>query len=93
MLPGEIIFEKVIANNIDNRPKNREHRDDIDEKSPSRQPPPILLLLPRLRIRRLEVSDNGDKRSTEKKQRKEMPDFPGQKMFADELHGRILILA
>src|SRR5580692_5900757 len=93
MLPGEIILEKMVSDNKDDRHEDREDCEDIDAERPPGHPPPILFLLRGLSTRRLEIGDHGDKGSTEKKQRKEVPYFTGQKMFADELHGWVLILA
>src|SRR5580658_10273123 len=93
MLPGEIILEEMIGNNEDDRNKDREHGEHIDAKRPPGHPPPVLFLLRGLRVGGLEISDHCDKGCTEEKQRKEMPNFAGQKMFADELHGWVLILA
>ncbi len=73
--------------------KTAKTAEDIDAERPPGHPPPVLFFLRGLRTGRLEIGDHGDKGSTEEKQRKEMPNFAGQKMFADELHGRVLILA
>src|SRR5579863_5025543 len=93
MLPGEIVFEEMIGDNEDDRNKDGEHGEHIDAKRPPCHPPPVLFLLRILRVAGLEISDHCNKGSTEEKQRKEMPNFAGQKMFADELHGWVLILA
>jgi hypothetical protein len=83
----------MIGDYVDDRNKDRENREHTNAKRQPGHPPPILFLLGRLCIGSLKISDQGDKGSTEEKQRKEMPYFAGQKMFADELHGWVLILA
>src|SRR5262249_12316574 len=88
MLPGKIVFEKAVGNDIENDCDDGKNREHIYLVRGSTHATPTVLFIRRLRLGSLEERDQRDKGSCKTKNSEKMPQLTGQEMFTNIFHVR-----